>query len=92
MKMSMDIKETIKAFIYNEILDSQENKAIQLTDDKELLNSNLLNSLGVVKLMGFIEEKFNIDVVDENIDLKDFESITAVCNLISRKMNNQNLN
>ena len=51
----MQINETIKAFIKEELLYSEEN--INLEDDQSLLEGGVIDSMGIMKIISFIEEK-----------------------------------
>lgn len=50
----------------------------ELNVDDDLLSSGVLNSLGILKLVSFIEERFNIRVPDEDIVFENFQSIDCL--------------
>lgn len=55
-----------------------------LAPDDPLLNRRLLDSLGVVKTLVFCEEKFGIEIPDEEVIPENFESVRALAQLIGR--------
>lgn len=50
----------------------------ELQSDEDLLSSGILNSLGILKLVSFIEERFDLRVPDEDIVFENFQSIDAL--------------
>ncbi len=55
-----------------------------LADDDPLLSSGLLDSLAIVKLLGFIDTEFGVTVEDADFDPDNFESISTIGTLIDR--------
>jgi acyl carrier protein len=47
-------------------------KNIQTSDD--LLNAGILDSLGVLQLVSFVEEQFGIQIPDEDVVMENFQS------------------
>jgi acyl carrier protein len=41
--------------------------------------------LGILRLVGFIEEEFNILIADEDVVLENFQSITALNDFLNTK-------
>jgi D-alanine--poly(phosphoribitol) ligase subunit 2 len=53
---------------------------IQLEDD--LLSAGIIDSLGVLQLVAFIEEQFNIQMPDEDVVLENFQSVNSLANYL----------
>ena len=66
-------QEIIIAYIEESFLTG--NDGNKLSSDDDLLGSGLLDSMGVMKLVGFIEEEFNILVPPEDIIIENFMSV-----------------
>jgi acyl carrier protein len=49
---------------------------IQMDDD--LLSAGIIDSLGVLQLVAFIEEQFNIQMPDEDVVLENFQSVNSL--------------
>ena len=81
---SSKIKQKIKEFLEKYI------KNIDLSEDKDIFQSRLVNSLFAMQLVLFIEKEFNIKVENEDLDLTNFNSIIAIAAFIERKQNNEN--
>ncbi|MEM9603324.1 MAG: acyl carrier protein [Pseudomonadota bacterium] len=65
----------VRAFILNDIV---RNGETELPDDHDLLMSGLVDSLGVMRLVGFIEETSGISVPAEDVLLEHFGSLTQI--------------
>lgn len=50
--------------------------------DTELLDSGLLDSLGVIELLMLIEQEFGITVAPDDLELENFRTITAIAELV----------
>ena len=61
-----------------------------ITDDGSLLESGVIDSLGVLDLINFLEEKFDIMVCDEDLRPENFETIATMVTFVQSKNNGQN--
>ncbi|MBR6403069.1 MAG: hypothetical protein IKS48_06765 [Eubacterium sp.] len=81
----MEIKTVVKEYLLSEA--SAESKELLEKDENvDILGGNILDSLGIVKFLAFVEEQFDVDLVDSNIELDDFSSLSRLCNLIEQKI------
>ena len=55
---------------------------IQLLPEDDLLGSGLLDSMGVMRLVGFVEETFNIKIPPEDIVIENFMDVKAITNYV----------
>lgn len=51
---------------------------IELSPEDDLLGSGLLDSMGVMRLVGFVEETFNINIPPEDIVIENFMDVKAI--------------
>ena len=51
---------------------------IELSPEDDLLGSGILDSMGVMRLVGFVEETFNIKVPPEDIVIENFMDVQAI--------------
>ena len=56
-------------------------------DDDSFLENDLIDSTGVLELVAFIEENFNIRVEDEELIPENLDSVNKLINYIQLKMN-----
>ncbi len=57
----------------------------EVGDDEDIFALGFVNSLLAMQLVNFLEKEFGIQVADEDLDLDNFRSITAMATLVERK-------
>ena len=77
-----EIKQDIRQFL-SEIL--HEGRASTLGDDTPLRTSGLLDSMALLRLVGFVEEKFGIEVSAYEAGIENFDRIDDIAAFILRK-------
>ena len=84
----MQNTDIIKEYIYKEIIksDSDEDR-LQLENDINLIENGIMDSFGLVNLIIYIEEAFKINILGENVNFNDFQSINSICTQIDQKQN-----
>ena len=55
---------------------------IELSHEEDLLGSGLLDSMGVMRLVGFVEETFNMKIPPEDIVIENFMDVKAITNYV----------
>ena len=55
---------------------------IDLSPEDDLLGSGLLDSMGVMRLVAFVEETFNIKIPPEDIVIENFMDVKAITNYV----------
>ena len=56
--------------------------AIELLPEDDLLGSGLLDSMGVMRLVGFVEDTFQIKIPPEDIVIENFIDVNAITNYV----------
>lgn len=74
-------KEALRQFITGKLAKKENQKAI--TDEDNIIMSGLVDSLGIMRLIAFLEEKFGVKVRDEDILPENFESIDNIARFLS---------
>ena len=59
--------------------------ARRMTDDDSLLESGVVDSLGILDLASFIESEFKVQLEDEEMSPENFDSIESITQFVSRK-------
>lgn len=62
---------------------AQQRGARELLSDEPLLDSVLVDSEAIVDLLSFIEEEFDVELDDGDLDAENFESVAAIAKLVS---------
>ena len=78
----MDYKKKIEEFILTECL---EDSSVQhIGDDENLLESGILESLGILKLIAFFDEEFNIEFPTNELKLSNFTNLNTIAALVEK--------
>jgi acyl carrier protein len=59
---------------------------VTLTDDLNLLESGIIDSLGVIELVGEVEALFSVPVNDIDVTEENFGSVTGVVRFVERQL------
>jgi acyl carrier protein len=78
----MNTNEVIRDFIVNEMLHGS--LTSPLRDEDQLVESGIIDSLGVMTLLSFLDEKFSIQVGGDDLIPENFESVSAIASLVNR--------
>jgi methoxymalonate biosynthesis acyl carrier protein len=73
-----EVKENILAFLGRYV-------KTKVEDDLNLFSSGLVNSLFAMQLVLYVEKQFKIKVENEDLDLKNFNSVNAISDFVCRK-------
>jgi acyl carrier protein len=74
------MRETIRRFIQRELLSDR-----RVEDDEQLLVGGAIDSLGVMRLVAFIEASFGIRVPAGDIRLPNFATLDAIAVYVERR-------
>lgn len=76
------IKTRVRAFVVSNFLFGDGG---DLEDDQSLLDAGVLDSTGVVELVGFLEEEFGIRIDDQEMIPENLDSIERITGYVQRK-------
>jgi acyl carrier protein len=76
-------RELIRAFIIEKLAGRKGRKEIDDTSD--LISSGVVDSLGLMQLIAFLEERLGIKVNDEDVTPDNFESVDAILSFLGKK-------
>ncbi|MBU8921168.1 MAG: acyl carrier protein [Bacteroidales bacterium] len=79
----MDIREQIKSFVIENFLFGSDDATIG--DDDSFLESGIIDSTGVLEVVGFIEDEFDIEVLDEELVPDNFDSLNKLIAYVTKK-------
>jgi len=77
----MDRETALLDYIKNELLHG---RGGSLTADTDLLSTGIIDSLGILQVVSFIEERFNIQVPDEDVVYENFNSVKALTTYLAQ--------
>lgn len=81
----MDIENSVKKFITENILYSFD--GYPYSDEDSFLETGVIDSLGIMELVLFVGEEFNITIEDNEVVPQNFDSIQKISDYIRTKMN-----
>jgi acyl carrier protein len=81
--MSDESITAIRAFIVENFLFGDESQP--LTADLSLIDNDLIDSTGILELVGFLEERFGIAVADGDIVPANLDTIERIAGFIALK-------
>ena len=78
------IHDTVKKFILDQFLPGED--PAELTDDTPLMTTGILDSLATLKLVTFLEQKFDIAVEAHEADAENLNTLDLITGLVHRKL------
>jgi acyl carrier protein len=78
----MEINEILLVYIKKEIIESELD---ELKEDDELLSTGLVDSMGIMRIVRFIEKTFKISIPFEDMTIENFMTIKAITFYIMNK-------
>jgi len=81
MQGVMVMIEDLRKFVFSELVHVSD--AAAFNDDDDLLEAGL-DSMGIMRLVVFIEERFGVILPDEEIEPDNLQTLTRICSWIER--------
>jgi acyl carrier protein len=75
--------DKIRAYVLQSAYVAQDD----ISDRTKIFAEGYFDSMGFVMLISFINEEFGVEVMDSELVEENFESINAINNFVSRKLN-----
>lgn len=57
-----------------------------LHNDQSFIESRIIDSIGMIQLIGLIEEEFSIQIEDEEVLPENLESVNAIVHYLEKKI------
>jgi acyl carrier protein len=77
-----DVKDKVRAFV----LEYAAGRITEVTDDENLLQTNIIDSLGSFRMIAFLEETFLFTIEDTDMVPENFQTLNAVEIFIAGKL------
>jgi len=78
------IFDTLERFFAQEAM--ARGAAIAVGPDTDIIGEGLVDSLGIFKLIAFVEEAFKVTIEPDEVLLENFQTLRALRNLIVKKL------
>ena len=82
--MTDSIKTDVRSFIEENFLFHMEN--VELSDSDSLLEAGVVDSTAVLELVGFLEDKYRIQLEDREIIPQNLDSIKVIASFVKGKL------
>lgn len=82
MSTQVETKNKIKEYIISSTLSDK----TAITDDTLIFETGLLDSMGLLFLIEFIKEEFNVEVSDDELLPENFESVNNIIKFLEDKL------
>ena len=87
MNDRLQIQDTVREFIRkNFVFDPN----TSFTDDESLLGTGVIDSTGILELIGFLEEKYRLQFEDNELIGENFDTVQKITAFLSGKLAQQN--
>ncbi len=80
----MDVKAGLIDFLRNEVL---EDASFEINEQDQLLSEGIIDSLGLMRTIRFIEKAYDISISFEDITLENFNSVISIQDYINKVIN-----
>jgi acyl carrier protein len=80
-----EVAAKIRDFISRNFLFSE--NGFEYEDDASFLGEGIIDSLGIIELVPFVEKEFKISVADHELLPNNFDSVNKLTAFISKKLN-----
>jgi len=77
-------KDRLREFIHDNFLFGDSDMQIQ--DDTSFLDNGIIDSTGMLELVNFVEQQFEIRVLDDELMPDNFDSIAKLSKFIEKKL------
>ena len=57
---------------------------LEIGDDEDLFEGGIANSLFTIQLIMFVEKRFGVQIPNEDLELDNFRTVTAMTKLVER--------
>ncbi len=82
----MELRTEIRDFIVDNFMMGMNPE--ELSDSDSLLDKGIIDSTGVLELVGFLEENYQIQIEDEELVPENLDSVNNLANFIQKKQSN----
>jgi acyl carrier protein len=79
----MTVENTIRKYILENYLFTGDQSALSSNDS--FLEKGILDSTGILEVIYFLESEFNIKIDDDEMLPENLDSVTRICDFVSRK-------
>ena len=84
VRTAAEIQNVIKNYIVQELM--YDRPGVELTIDTSLIEEDIIDSMGIFRLIAFLEEQFGFTLKHEEVVMESFETIVAIAALVEVRL------
>ena len=77
------VADQLREYIKSDVIEP--GSITKLTNDTQLWDEELIDSMGIMMLIAHIESEYDVDVEVEDVDVENFKSVSKIAALVERK-------
>jgi len=81
---SAEVKDKIREYVLEEF--ARAKGVTEITDQEPLTSTGIIDSMGIFRIVAFLEDTFKIRVGDEEITQDNLETVDAIEHLVVSKL------
>lgn len=78
----MNASTVLREYVHERLMNGSND---ELEESKDLLAGGIIDSLGILQLVTFIEEKFGIEIPDEDVTIENFNSLKSMTGYVASR-------
>jgi len=67
----------------------EKDSSLNIQPDDNIIKTSIIDSFGLIELIAYFENKYNLQFAADDLTEEHFESIRSIAQLLSGKMNSQ---
>ena len=79
----MNTNDVIRGFITSELL--HDTGGVVIGDDDPLIESGIVDSLGIMAMLTFLEDRFSFEIPGDDLVPENFASVAAIAALVRQR-------
>ena len=83
LRMDPDARSAIRAFVVDRLAPAT--GRTEIDDDEDLIETGVIDSLGIFQLVAYLEDHFGVAIGDEEITPENFGTIAAIERLVASR-------
>jgi acyl carrier protein len=83
IEQTATVKDQIREFVQNDLASAK--GVSSFSDQESLMESGIIDSLGIFRLVAFLEETFRVRIGDEEITHENLQSVESIEQLVLSK-------
>lgn len=80
-----NIVESIRRFFEKDLL--KRSKIEQLSNNDNVIAAGVVDSLGIIKVISFLEDTFSVVIEDSDLVMENFETIESIATFVEDRRN-----